>query len=310
MNFIPEKREENSPYLQLLMIACYATLGIIVGSVLSILVFMGMHGIGAIGKLADMANGNPAYVNSMKISQVLNTAFLFIFPAIWLARQEKIKLTSFYGFKKPDGSLLLLLFLIMVCSSPLMEWIALANQKMILPDFLKPLQDWMREKEDQAMKMTILLLKTRGIFDFIINLLVIAVLPAISEELLFRGAIQRTFTRMFANPHVAIWISAFIFSAIHMQFFGFFPRLLLGAGFGYIYWWTGSLWYAMFAHFLNNAYAVCVSWYMQAHHISLTEADSTANFKWYGYLISLLLTILLFIYFKHKNTQHNGKQLG
>ena len=93
----------------------------------------------------------------------------------------------------------------------------------------------MRDKEDEAMKMTYLLLKIDHPIDFFVNLFMIALLPAIGEELFFRGALQRSFTKMFSNPHVAIWVTAFIFSAIHMQFFGFFPRLFLGAAFGYIY---------------------------------------------------------------------------
>lgn len=145
--------------------------------------------------------------------------------------------------------------------------------------------------------------------DFFFNILVIALLPAIAEELLFRGAVQRSFNRMFNNPHVAIWLAAFIFSAIHVQFFGFFPRMLLGAAFGYIYLWTGSIWYAMFAHFLNNAAAVCQAWYDQVHHIPLEQADNSSNFPWYGYVISLILTIFLFKYLKDKTTPHHGKQL-
>lgn len=313
MNFIPEEREENTPYFQLLMIAAYALAGMLLGTLLSVIYIAAVEGLNGLTKLSQLNSAvavSSSYLNILRISQVLTTGCLFILPTIWLARQEKIKFKVFYGFKKPDILLLLLVFILMTCSAPMMEWVGLANQKMVLPDFMKAIQDWMRAKEDEAMKMTILLLKSKNIGDYIINMLVIAVLPAVAEELFFRGAIQRSFKRMFNNPHVAIWVTAFIFSAIHMQFYGFFPRLLLGAGFGYIYFWTGSLWYAMFAHFLNNGYAVTMTWYMQAQGMSLTDADNTANFKWYGYLISLILTIILLIYFKNKTTQQNGKQLG
>jgi len=256
-----------------------------------------------------LTGGDPAFAAGLKFSQLLTTVFTFIAPPVLLARVEKTKITKFYGLKKPKIYFLFLVLLLMICSMPLMEWMELANQKMALPGFLKPLENWMRDKEDEAMKMTILLLNIRNIGDFLINLVIIGLLPAIGEELLFRGAVQRSFYKMYDNPHIAIWLSAFIFSAIHLQFFGFFPRMFLGAAFGYIYLWTGSIWYAMFAHFLNNGYAVCQAWYFQLHHIPLDKADNSSNFPWYGYVISLILSIFLLKYLKDKTTAGHGKQL-
>jgi membrane protease YdiL (CAAX protease family) len=310
MNFIPEEREENSAYLQLLMIVMFAIAGIIIGSILSVVAVLLLFGTAELGHM-NLADGNDAkYVAVLKISQVLTTACLFILPPVWLAKREKTALKDFYGFKKPQLFLVVLVVLIMIFSMPVMEWVALANQKMTLPDALKPIENWMRAKEDEAMKMTILLLKVDHAWDFFINLFIIALLPAVAEEFIFRGAVQRSFTRMFHNPHVAIWITAIIFSAIHVQFFGFLPRLLLGAAFGYIYWWTGSLWYTMLAHFLNNAYAVCLAWYMQVHHMPMDSLDNSSNFTWYQYVISLLLSIFLLKFLHYKTKQNDGKQLG
>jgi hypothetical protein len=126
--------------------------------------------------------------------------------------------------------------------------------------------------------------------------------PAICEEMIFRGGLQRTFIRWFKNPHVAIWTSAFIFSSIHFQFFGFFPRFFLGAMFGYFYFWTSNLWYTIFAHFLNNAYAVTVMWYFQRNNLPIEKADE-ANLAWYGYLFSAILTLILFWILKEKATK-------
>ncbi|MGY0039545.1 CPBP family intramembrane glutamic endopeptidase [Pedobacter sp. NJ-S-72] len=310
MNFIYNEAEEKDAYIQLLMILCYTILGLVIGSVLSIAVILGVYGTEGLSNAVLLTGGDSVSAAVLKASQVLTTGCMFILPPLMLAWTEKIKVSNFYGFIKPKASLLFLVLMIMLCSMPLMEWIGLANQKMVLPEFLKPVENWMRNKEDEAMKMTILLLKTKNIFDFLINIAVIALLPAIGEELMFRGGVQRSFTKMFKNPHVAIWITAFIFSAIHLQFFGFFPRLFLGAAFGYIYLWTGSLWYAMLAHFINNAYAVSVAWYLQEHNIPLTEADNSSNFPWYAYVISLILSIFLFKYLKNKTTVNHGEQLG
>jgi membrane protease YdiL (CAAX protease family) len=310
MNFIEEVRQENSAYIQLLRITCYALAGIIAGTILSLLVMVMLGGTEVLNNFGTLSAGNPAYISILKVSQIITTGFLFILPPIWLARSQNIAIKDFYGFKKPEPLLLLVILFIMLVSAPLMEWIGLTNQKMAFPEFLKTVENWMRDKEDEAMKMTFLLLRINQPVDLIVNIFMIAMLPAVGEELFFRGALQRSFTRMFNNPHVAIWVTAFIFSAIHVQFFGFFPRLFLGAAFGYIYLWTGSLWYAMFAHFLNNAFAVCQSWYLQMHHIPLKQADKTSFFPWYAYIISLILSIFLFKYLKDKTTQNNGKQLG
>ncbi|SEA94020.1 CPBP family intramembrane glutamic endopeptidase [Pedobacter hartonius] len=310
MNFTPGVREEKSAYSQLLILACYALAGTITGSVLSVAVLVLLYGTDILSNNALLFSGDPAYLTGLRISQALTSVFLFLMPPILLAITEKARIVKFYGFKKPRLSILLTVFLLMICSLPVMEWVTLVNQQMVLPGFLKSVEDWMRAKEDAAMNMTILLLRIRGFGEFLINILIIALLPAIAEEFLFRGGIQRGFTRMFNNPHVAIWLAAFIFSAIHVQFFGFFPRMFLGAAFGYIYLWTGSLWYAMFAHFLNNAYAVCQAWYLQAHHIPLEQADNSAYFPWYASIISLILSIFLFKYLKDKTTESNGKQLG
>jgi len=310
MNFIPEEREENSAYLQLLMIMLFAIAGIVIGTVLSFAVLLIIYGSAGLSALTAVDLSNDKYVMVLKISQVLTTACLFILPPIWLARTEKMALKDFYGFKKPELPVVLIVILLMVFSMPVMEWVALANQKMTLPDVLKPIEDWMREKEDAAMKMTVLLLKVNHTWDFFINLFIIALLPAVAEEFIFRGALQRSFTRMFHNPNVAIWVTAFIFSAIHVQFFGFIPRLLLGAAFGYIYWWTGSLWYTMLAHFLNNGYTVCLAWYMQVHDMPIDSLDNSANFTWYQYVISLFLSIFLLKFLHYKTTQNDGKQLG
>lgn len=309
MNLIPASREENSPYYQLLIIAGYALIGLIIGTILSFGALLLLYGTSIFSNAAALSGGDPAFAAGLQISQLLTTVFTFIVPSILFAATEKTKVSRFYNFRKPTAALFFTVFIFMICTIPLMECIALINQKMVLPGFLKPVEAWMREKEDAAMKMTYLLLRIRNVGDFLVDLGLIALLPGIAEELLFRGALQRSFYRMYKNPHVAIWISAFIFSAIHVQFFGFFPRMLLGAAFGYIYYWTGSLWYTMFAHFLNNAFSVCQAWYLQAHHIPLEQADNSSNFPWYGYVISLILSIFLLKYIKDKTTQHNGEQL-
>jgi membrane protease YdiL (CAAX protease family) len=308
MDFIQRYKEENSAYVQLLILTAYALVGAIVSVVLGIVVLIGMYGMSSIVREGQSFATNLNYLDGIKIAQMLTSLTIFLAPPLFLALTEGRKVSAFYGFKKPVWTVMMMVFLIMLVSMPMMEYIGLLNQHMTLPGWLKSLEEWMRQKEDEAQRMTILLLTVRKPYDFILNLLMIAILPAVSEELMFRGGIQRAFTRMFKNPHVAIWISALIFSAIHLEFFGFFPRLFLGALFGYIYVWTKSLWYTMFAHFLNNGYAVCVALYLQKHNMPLDAADNSSNFHWYGYVLSFIFTALVIFYLK-TYTSRDGKQL-
>lgn len=133
--------------------------------------------------------------------------------------------------------------------------------------------------EELAEQMTEAMLNMPNVTSLLINLLVVAVIPAVCEELAFRGVLQIQLSRMFKNVHAGIWVSAFVFSFIHFQFYGFLPRMLLGAFFGYLLVHTGSIWAPILAHFLNNAAAVSVH-YVQLHHptveVDLIE-DPSAN---------------------------------
>ena len=307
MNFIDQERLEKSPYVQLLTLGLYAIAGIILASLASVLSLYFWY-----GEMfnADWLNpGHPKNLVTMRIFIGMQQIGLFLLPALVLAWGEKQRVREFYGFKKVKVELMLLVILMMVFSMPILEWVTMVNMKMVLPGFLKPVEEWMRAQEDKNTETMVNLLKINHIGDYLISILLIAILPAIAEEMIFRGAIQRSLGRMFKNPHFVIWFTAFIFSAIHIQFYGFLPRLLLGAAFGYIYFWTQSLWYSMFAHFVNNAYAVTGAWYMQKNNIPLSEANKTTNFQWYGVLISVILTFLVFKYFKNKSLKADGKQL-
>ncbi|WP_316799150.1 CPBP family intramembrane glutamic endopeptidase [Pedobacter frigidisoli] len=298
MNFVTPNDEEINPFLQLLLLLAYAVAGAVIFSLIAILIVLVIYGTGFISNLDLLLSGDPGYITGFKIIQILSSIGTFILPPIALAYTERKKPNHFYSFGKPQLLLLTIVVCTMVASMPFMEWVATSNQKMILPEFLKGVEKWMREKEDAAMKVTIQLITVRSNLDFVVNLIMIAVLPAIGEELMFRGGIQRSLSKAFKSPHVAIWLTAIIFSAIHVQFYGFVPRMLLGAGFGYLYYFSGNLWYAIVAHFLNNAYAVCAAFYMQKHNMPLDKADEPIGFPWYGYLISAIITIALFKFFK------------
>ena len=157
------------------------------------------------------------------------------------------------------GSLIfvfLLTFLFVIVNSPVIVW----NKSIVFPEFLSSFESWAKLKESQLEKLTIYLVSFESFSEYLIGIVAIALIPGFFEEFLFRGIIQKNINLISKNHHLAIWLSALIFSAIHMQFYGFFPRLLMGALFGYLFYWSGSIFYAVAAHAFNNFFSLTI-WY-------------------------------------------------
>ena len=178
---------------------------------------------------------------------------------------------------------------------PFINAIAVWNESLHLPSFLGSLEIWMRQAEAEAMRMTEAFLKMETPLDLFINLLIIAIIPSIGEELLFRGVIQKLFLKWNGNIHLSVWLTAFVFSTVHMQFLGFFPRLVLGAVLGYMFVWSGSLWLPIVAHFTNNAFAVLITYFIGIDKINPslenlgTEGGSVVLISGLGGLLLLYL---------------------
>ncbi|WP_443937217.1 lysostaphin resistance A-like protein [Pedobacter sp. MW01-1-1] len=294
MNFVTPNEKEIDPFLQLLLLLVYATVGAMAFTLIALLI----SGLNFSDDFSLLMSNQPKYTSTLKLVQIFSAIGTFVLPPLALALTNRICISKFYSFAKPDSKGILLVILIMALSTPFMEALAILNQKMVLPEFLKGIEAWMKAKEEEAAKMTIQLITVRSNLDFLVNLLMIAIIPAIGEELMFRGGVQRSLNTIFKNQHVAIWLTAMLFSAIHLQFYGFIPRMLLGAGFGYLYFYGGSIWYAILAHFLNNAFAVCQVFYMQKKNIPLENADQSLAFPYYICIISAIITLALFKYFK------------
>jgi membrane protease YdiL (CAAX protease family) len=301
MHLSPPSKSENHPFLQLLILGISAVVGVFIFIIIGLIICLAIYGVDIINDLEWLKGANPKYIGALKVIVVAQQIGLFLAPAIMLAVFEGKKPQRFYGFKVPQNGLLLTVILLMLASTPIMSLINEWNMAMHLPSFLNDVEVWMRKLEDEGMVTTKVILSGTSFTLLFVNLLVIAVTPAICEELIFRGGLQRTLLRWAKNPHVGIWLTAIVFSTIHFQFFGFFPRLILGALFGYIYYWTGSLWYPIIGHFINNAYAVIVTWYMQRNQIPLEKAEEM-NLAWYGYLISAIITIALLKVLKDKSS--------
>lgn len=213
--------------------------------------------------------------NKIMLLQAISHLFTFLIPSLLYWRWVERKNTGdFYLGTRESWRELFPIFFLTIVMMPFTGLMAEWNESMKLPAGLAGLEQWMKDNEATLARLTEFLISFQSVGQLLIAILVIAVIPAIGEEILFRGILQRKLAEHWANVHVAIWVSAAIFSAIHFQFYGFLPRLLLGAMFGYLYFWTGRVGMAIFAHFINNAVTVLLMW---AHKQNLISIDLTSS---------------------------------
>ena len=179
----------------------------------------------------------------LMLLQVFSHSFTFLVPSLLYWKfAEKHSLTKILTRPKPSLFLLFCVAMVVISFIPINSVIIQWNNAMHLPVGLGGLEEWMKNKESELSDLTKYLTDFSSFHKLIVALFVIAVLPAIGEEVLFRGIIQRKIFNKTQNHHLSIWIAAMLFSAIHLQFYGFVPRVLLGALFGYLYVWTANLW--------------------------------------------------------------------
>lgn len=299
-----QKSTAYHPFFQLMFLIVAAMVGAIVFTILGVLAWV-LFNSGHLNLEALTSNPMNMDINLLRSLQIGSSLGMFVAAPIAFAYINEVKPTNYYYFNnKVNVNLLVLTFLLMLAAMPLFEWVTLINQKMSLPDGLNDLELWMKEKETEAGLLTKKLLVMQSYGDLAINLLMIAVIPAIGEELFFRGGLQNIFGDWFKNHHVAIWLTAIIFSAIHLQFYGFLPRMLLGALFGYLLVYSKSMWLPILGHFINNGSAVLIAFILQKQGESLDKIDNNTSFNSYGYLLSLIITLaLLFYFFKQAKYQ-------
>ncbi len=228
----------------------------------------------------------------------LGNLFMFFIPAflfgIFLYRKNILKMMD--SDKTPNSVLFPLVFLIIITTLPLVAFSIKINQSI-------PVPEWVTEfgNSSQGLISAILKMETPG--ELFINLLIIAFIPAIGEEWIFRGIIQKKISNKI-NIHFAIWISAIIFSAVHFHFEGFIARMILGAILGYLFYWSGNLWVAVWGHFCNNAYAVLGQYFFSEQLPS--NPEEVPEILWWQVVISLVFTVFLLFSF-HRITQSKNQ---
>ncbi len=251
---------------------------------------------------ADMDYSDYRTLQALKFQQALASIGAFLAPVFLFVRIRHYDLKELTRISWPmEPSRVFVLLFMVVSAFPLIGALSEWNQSLVLPDSLSWLEEWMLAGEQKAEKIIQAFLEHNTSGDLAINLIVMAVLPAITEEFLFRGTIQPLLIRKFKNVHWGIWTTAALFSAVHFQFYGFFPRMLLGAVFGYLVVYGGSLRYSILAHFLNNGIAVYLMYLIGQDLIPQeTETIGSHEGQWWMVLLSFWILFTGLWYFRSR----------
>ncbi len=301
--------QEKPVWLVLLLVVLSSGAGMLfgtgIGALLGSMIYQGEDNFfQAIQNLPGENLGSP-----LLVMQGVTSLFGFlVFPFVTLKslRRGNVNYFNRQSFFISTVPLVLCVMLAFtIADSVVIEW----NQQIHFPDFLKSLENWARAKEDELAMVIKMFTEFHSVGEFIIAFIVVGVFAGICEEFLFRGIIQNEFYKGTNNIHVAIWVSAFLFSAIHVQFFGFVPRMLLGALFGYLYYWSGNLLVPMFAHFVNNGFSVLMLYLHQLGMVDI-DMDSPEAAPWPTATLFALIGVAFLFYFKkyfdQKREQKNG----
>lgn len=258
--------------------------------------------------LGNSGDSDPSLIlnmdpNTILILQGIVSTIMFVgFSLLFIRFILKLNFREF--FPKFDltsfGIVALISISFMIINSAIGEW----NMNLTFPE--SSFSEWAKRSEEQLKILTEHITNFTSPTQYLLAMLVVAVVPAIGEELLFRGLLQNFLAKAFSNHHVGIWVSGFIFAAIHMQFFGVFPRMFLGVLFGYLYHWSGNLSLAMVAHFINNGFALTLLYLANLGTIEVTPEQMESSAPWPALLVFGAICVLLINLFYKKYGKTNG----
>ena len=285
-----------NPWSQLIMGAFFILVSFLATLVLSVILAIPFFGLNEmLAALSAPDYSNQQTINILKYFQVFQSIGLFIVPPIIIAKLFEGDIIQYLKLNKKNKAITYLFAaLALLAFNPFISIIGIYNTEMSFPESLSGLEQWMRTMEDSANDIIGYFMQVNTLGGLLFNIFMIALIPAIGEEFLFRGVVQKIFTNITHNYHWGIWITAILFSALHLQFFGFVPRVLLGALFGYMLVYSGSLWLPVLCHFLNNAIAVIA---LYAGNNGDEGLEQIANFEFeigdsFIYMLPILLISL------------------
>jgi membrane protease YdiL (CAAX protease family) len=295
--FIPK---DTHPVYYIIALLGFMLGGFFIGNFLALVLLRLLYGYSLLDLTAVIQNPS-TYPNgkaAVNLFQGVSHFCAFTLAPLALLLRTNQPIHTYLSPKKAiPVSLLLLAALLMVVIMPANSWVIDLNAKMDLPDFLADFERWAKTKEETIKELTQYLTIFNSPAEFMLGLIIFAFVPAVGEELVFRGILQKQLIRWFRNPHLGIWVAATIFGIIHFQFYGLLPRLLLGALLGYLYWWSGNIWVPIIGHFMNNGLIVVMLYLVQQKKIDF-DLESTEAMPLQTVLFSVVAIIALLFYLR------------
>lgn len=305
-----EDTSGSTPWLLLLILGGYVIAALFLFSFIAqavILPFFDFDLQKALSVLTPPYHSDQARLPLLIIQGITSLGAFILLPSFFIRRNLNMEVKSFFSYPpqlyQPILMTIFIMFSFMVVNSIFIDW----NRSIVFPEYMSWFEDYVSSKEGELERLTIFITSFQNIWQFLFGFLIIAIIPAIGEELLFRGLIQNLFDVALKNKHAAIWLTAFIFGAIHMQFYGIVPRILLGALFGYLYFWSGHLTIAMLAHFINNGFTLVLLYLSQEGLIEydLSSKENTPHFMVIVFFF-LVVSGLLLLFRNYFRIEENG----
>lgn len=291
--------ETRSPWISLVLIFVFVFLGLFVGQFIGLIALFPWLELSKITQPEYLPGilSDPEYKRPLMVMNACVALGAFVLaPLAYLYIVEKKRLKIFFGNNSIMGVPLFLTVFIVVAfmsvNSIFIEW----NANLVLPEFLESFEIWAQNMEQQAQELTVMMTRFESFGDLLFALIIIGLIPAVGEELLFRGVVQNQLFAISKNIHVAIWVAAFIFSVFHVQFYGLVPRMFLGVLFGYLYYWSGNLLIPMLGHFINNGLTLVLLYLYQTQNIGY-DLENTTTIPIATVIFSLVLGLILMIIF-------------
>lgn len=295
-----DRVRDDSPWKKIFLVVLAAGLGLTVGHIIGIVLVKLIYGgsLPVILRNLQYPFNQPAFKWPFMILQgAVSLSTFFLFPYFLAKRRYAFSLIQLFNTKNFDvRGIFLLVFitlLTMALSGSIGEW----NKMISLPHWL----DWMTSKDEILDRLTVYITTFDSKTYLLLSLVVIAIIPAVGEEFLFRGLLQPQFVKITGNQNTGILVTAFIFSAIHMQFYGLLPRMFIGVILGYVYVWKGSLVYPALIHLLNNGITIML---IYLHQIDVVQTDiEEYSIPFYITIIISAGLIASMIYYKRLSSQ-------
>ena len=236
-------------------------------------------------------------LNYLRTTQIISTVFMFLIPACAYAHLSTGNIVAFLRAGKPASAVYVILSVLVIAAiQPFVDMLGYYNQNIQLPGSLSLLEQLFKSFAELAKQTMEIFFSDTSVTGLIVNIIIIAGLAAVLEEIFFRGCLQQIILKIVKNVHVAVWITAIIFSAIHLDFYGFVPRVILGAALGYLFVWSNNLWIPILAHFLNNASAIVVEYLSKGGDAVLKDYTPGIDTVWAigSFVVTFSLLILLY----------------